>query len=53
MFTLPELNYKYDELEPYIDAQTMEIHHSKHQGTAKCLILLLHPSVDYPDLVWK
>lgn len=30
MFTLPELNYKYDELEPYIDAQTMEIHHSKH-----------------------
>ncbi len=27
---LPELPYSYDALEPYIDAQTMEIHHSKH-----------------------
>lgn len=29
-FTLPSLLYKYDSLEPYIDAKTMEIHHSKH-----------------------
>lgn len=29
-FTLPELPYSYDALEPYIDAQTMEIHHTKH-----------------------
>ncbi len=29
-FTLPELPYAYDALEPYIDAQTMEIHHTKH-----------------------
>lgn len=29
-FTLPELNYSYDALEPHIDARTMEIHHSKH-----------------------
>lgn len=28
--TLPELNYAYDALEPYIDARTMEIHHTKH-----------------------
>lgn len=27
---LPELNYAYDALEPFIDAQTMELHHSKH-----------------------
>lgn len=27
---LPELGYKYDALEPYIDAKTMEIHHTKH-----------------------
>ena len=27
---LPELEYSYDALEPYIDAKTMEIHHSKH-----------------------
>lgn len=30
MFVLPKLPYKYDELEPYIDAQTMELHYSKH-----------------------
>lgn len=30
MFTLPNLPYKYDALEPYFDAKTMEIHHSKH-----------------------
>lgn len=27
---LPQLQYSYDALEPFIDAQTMEIHHSKH-----------------------
>lgn len=29
-FKLPELNYNYDQLEPHIDARTMEIHHTKH-----------------------
>jgi len=29
-FKLPDLNYGYNELEPFIDAKTMEIHHSKH-----------------------
>ena len=29
-YTLPALPYAYDALEPYIDAQTMTIHHSKH-----------------------
>ena len=29
-FTLPQLDYSYDALEPHIDARTMEIHHSKH-----------------------
>ena len=28
--SLPELPYAYDALEPHIDAQTMEIHHTKH-----------------------
>lgn len=27
---LPKLPYAYDALEPYIDAKTMELHHSKH-----------------------
>ena len=29
-FTLPQLNFSYDALEPHIDSRTMEIHHSKH-----------------------
>ena len=29
-YTLPDMPYAYDALEPHIDAQTMEIHHSKH-----------------------
>lgn len=29
-FKFPELPYSYDALEPYIDAQTMELHYSKH-----------------------
>jgi len=29
-FELPKLGYQYDALEPFIDAKTMEIHHSKH-----------------------
>ena len=31
-FQLPNLPYAYDALEPHIDAQTMEIHHSKHHA---------------------
>ena len=31
-FELPSLPYDYDALEPYIDKQTMEIHHTKHHG---------------------
>lgn len=32
-YTLPELSYAYDALEPHIDAQTMEIHYTKHHQT--------------------
>lgn len=31
-FTLPELPYKHDALEPHIDKMTMEIHHGKHHA---------------------
>ena len=31
-FTLPELAYAFDALEPYIDARTMELHYSKHHA---------------------
>lgn len=30
MYKLPELTYEYNALEPFIDALTMETHHSKH-----------------------
>ena len=32
-YTLPDLGYSYDALEPHIDARTMEIHHTKHHNT--------------------
>jgi len=31
-FSLPPLPYAYDALEPYIDAQTMSLHHDKHHA---------------------
>ena len=31
-FLLPELEFEYADLEPHIDARTMEIHHSKHHN---------------------
>jgi Fe-Mn family superoxide dismutase len=36
-FRLPELPYAYDSLEPYIDAETMKTHHTRHHAgyTAK------------------
>jgi Fe-Mn family superoxide dismutase len=32
-YELPPVPYSYDALEPYIDARTMEIHHTKHHQT--------------------
>jgi superoxide dismutase, Fe-Mn family len=32
-FTVPPLGYAYDALEPYIDAQTIQLHHDKHHAT--------------------
>jgi Fe-Mn family superoxide dismutase len=31
-YTLPDLPYAFDALEPHIDARTMEIHHDKHHA---------------------
>lgn len=49
-FTLPDLPYAHDALEPHIDARTMEIHHGKHHGgyTSK-----LNAAIEGTDLEGK
>lgn len=51
-FTLPQLPYSYDALEPHFDARTMEIHHSKHHAgyTAKFNAALEAASLESSDL---
>lgn len=49
-FSLPDLPYDYDALEPHIDARTMEIHHTKHhQGYTNKLNAALEGH-DFADL---
>lgn len=48
MFKLPPLRFEYDALEPHIDAQTMEIHHTKHhQGYINKLNAAIE---NYPEI---
>ncbi|MEN6459255.1 MAG: superoxide dismutase [Thermoguttaceae bacterium] len=48
MYTLTKLPYAFDALEPYIDARTVEIHHTKHQQT---YVDKLNAALkDYPQL---
>lgn len=50
-YELPDLGYAYDSLEPYIDAQTMEIHHTKHHNGYTSRLndaLAKHPDFNMP-----
>jgi superoxide dismutase, Fe-Mn family len=49
-FELPGLPYSYDALEPHIDKQTMEIHHTKHHGG---YVSKLNAAIEGTDLVDK
>jgi superoxide dismutase, Fe-Mn family len=50
-YTLPDLPYAYDALEPHIDARTMEIHHSKHHNA---YITNVNAALEgHPDLAAK
>ncbi|MGQ9592149.1 MAG: superoxide dismutase [Planctomycetota bacterium] len=47
-YELPKLPYPYDALEPYIDARTMEIHHTKHH---QAYIAAVNAALEkHPDL---
>ena len=49
-FTLPDLPYAYDALEPHIDARTMEIHHTKHH---QAYITKVNAAIEGSDLASK
>lgn len=50
-YELPPLPYGYDALEPFIDAQTMELHHAKHHAT---YVAKLNEALEkYPDIADK
>lgn len=49
-YTLPELPYAYDALEPSIDARTMEIHHTKHHNA---YITKVNAALEGTDLASK
>lgn len=46
-YSLPELPYALDALEPHIDAKTMEIHHGKHHNA---YVTKLNGAIDGTDL---
>lgn len=51
LLTLPELSYAYNALEPYIDEETMRIHHQKHH---LAYVNNLNSALEkYPDLLDK
>lgn len=50
-YTLPELGYAYDALEPHFDARTMEIHHSKHHNAYVTKLNAAVEGHDVPDCV--
>ncbi len=47
-YILPALGYSYDALEPYIDARTMEIHHTKHHAAYIANVNKALESVGHP-----
>jgi len=51
MFTLPALPYAYDALEPFIDEQTMHLHHDQHHAAYVKKLNELSPEGDIFSLI--
>ena len=49
VFKLPPLGYDYDALEPYIDAETMKLHHDKHHAAYVAKLNLAVAKLPAPD----
>ena len=50
-FTVPDLTYPYDALEPYIDKETMTLHHDKHHAA---YVANLNAAIEkHPELASK
>jgi Fe-Mn family superoxide dismutase len=50
-YTLPDLPYAHDALEPHIDARTMEIHHGKHHNAYVTNVNAATEGLEVPDCV--
>ena len=50
-YSLPELPYAHDALEPHIDARTMEIHHGKHHNAYVTNVNVATEGLDVPECI--
>jgi len=50
---LPDLPYKFNALEPHIDARTMEIHHDKHHAGYVAKLIAATEGLDVPDCPFR
>ena len=50
-YSLPDLPYAHDALEPHIDARTMEIHHGKHHNAYVTNVNAATEGLDVPECI--
>jgi len=50
-YSLPDLPYAHDALEPHVDARTMEIHHGKHHNAYVAKVNAATEGLDVPDCI--
>ncbi|MFP6764126.1 MAG: superoxide dismutase [Planctomycetaceae bacterium] len=50
-YSLPDLPYAHDALEPHVDARTMEIHHGKHHNAYVAKVNAAVEGLDVPDCI--